>query len=229
MDKFYSGQRAGFMLTVPSHLGLPPPLPMLMGSSNGVMASTSFGVSPSGAAMNTYAASSPVVSPSNQQYEALRFTPMMQQQSILVVPRMEHNAFITSSTASTPLLAQKDITGVSRYLHYEDKDELNPFSDAGDFIDCLRDTDDDGTQGPRADDDGPQLASSILDVHDSSTPSNIVSQQSSEGRDEEKKSSSVRINPKYLRIHAERMHKDQPSLCNSAEEAIINQHVTEPD
>ena len=266
------------MLTVPSHLGLPPPLPMLMGSPNVVMASTSFGVSPSGAAMNTcygspvgssfsisnqaplhvgllspplpimldgsiqdsiiagtfsgvspsratmttYAASSPVVSPfanSNQQYEALRFTPMMQQQSILVVPRMEHDAFITSSTASTPLLAQTDITGVSRYLRYEDKDELNPFSDAGDFIDCLRDTDDDGTQGPRADDDGPQLASSILDVHDS-TPSNIVSQQSSEGRDEEKKSSSVRINPKYLRIHADQMHKDQPSLCNSAEEAM---------
>ena len=179
MDKFYIGQRAGFMLTVPSHLGLPPPLPMLMGSPNGVMASTSFGVSPSGAAMNTcygspvgssfsisnqaplhvgllspplpimldgsiqdsiiagtfsgvspsratmttYAASSPVVSPfanSNQQYEALRFTPMMQQQSILVVPRMEHDAFITSSTASTPLLAQTDLTGVSRYLNFQD-------------------------------------------------------------------------------------------------------------
>jgi hypothetical protein len=100
--------------------------------------------------MTTYAAS-PVVSPfanSNQQYEALRFTPMMQQQSILVVPRMEHlqrhhgashDAFNTSSTASSPLLAQTDITGVSRYLHYEDKDELNHFSDAGDFIDCLRD------------------------------------------------------------------------------------------
>jgi hypothetical protein len=42
-----------------------------------------------------------------------------------------------------------------------------------------------------------------------------------EGRDdEEMKSLSVRINPKYLRIHAERMHKDQPSLCNSAEEAM---------
>jgi hypothetical protein len=32
-----------------------------------------------------------------------------------------------------------------------------------------------------------------------------------EGRDdEEMKSLSVRINPKYLRIHADRMHKDQP-------------------
>ena len=53
MDKFFVGQRAGLMLTVPSHLGLPPPLPMLMGSPNGAMASTSLGVSPSGATMNT--------------------------------------------------------------------------------------------------------------------------------------------------------------------------------
>ena len=53
MDKFYVGQRAGLMFTVPSHLGLPPPLPMLMGSPNGAMASTSLGVSPSGATMNT--------------------------------------------------------------------------------------------------------------------------------------------------------------------------------
>jgi hypothetical protein len=70
---------------------------------------------------------------------------MMQQQSILVVPRMEHlqqrhgaspDVFVTSSTASTPLLAQTELTVVSRYLHYQDKDELNHFSDAGDFIDC---------------------------------------------------------------------------------------------
>ncbi len=54
MDKFYVEQRAGLMLTVPSHLGLPPALPMLMGSPDGVIASTSFGVSPSGAAMNTF-------------------------------------------------------------------------------------------------------------------------------------------------------------------------------
>ena len=42
-----------------------------------------------------------------------------------------------------------------------------------------------------------------------------------EGKDdEEMKSSSVRINPKYLRIHVDRMHKGQPSLCTSAEEAM---------
>ena len=73
---------------------------------------------------------------SNQQYEALRYTPMMQQQSRLVVPRIEHlqqrhglssDVFVTSSTASTPLLAQTDLTGVSRYLRYQDKDELNHF------------------------------------------------------------------------------------------------------
>ena len=157
---------------------------------------------------------------SNQQYEALRYTPMMQQQSRLVVPRIEHlqqrhglssDVFVTSSTASTPLLAQTDLTGVSRYLHYQDKDELNHFSDAGDFIDCLRDTDDDGTQGPRADNDGPYSSSPTFDVHDS-TPSNVLSQQYSDVRDEEKKSLSVRINPTSLRIHADRMHKDQPSL-----------------
>ena len=160
-------------LTIPSHVGLPPPLPMLMmRSPKGVMAAISSGVSPSGATMNTYYgspgessftisirlrcmlvyylspplpimlegsmqdfiiagtfsgvspiratmttyAASLVVSPfenSNQQYEALRYyTPMMQQHSILGVPRMEHlqqrhcaspDAFVTSSTASTPL------------------------------------------------------------------------------------------------------------------------------
>jgi hypothetical protein len=54
-------------------------------------------------------------------------------------------------------LVQTEFTGVSRYLYYQDKDELNHFSDTGGFIDCLRDTDDDGTQGPRADDDGLSL------------------------------------------------------------------------
>ncbi len=50
VDKFYVGQRAGLMLTVPSHVGLPPPLPMLVGSLKGAMAATSSsGVSPSGA------------------------------------------------------------------------------------------------------------------------------------------------------------------------------------
>ena len=135
-----------------------------------IIAGTFSGVSPIRATMTTYAASL-VVSPftnSNQQYEALRYyTPMMQQQSILGVPRMEHlqqrhcastDAFVTSSTARTPLLAQTEFTGVSRYLYYQDKDELNHFSDAGGFIDCLRDSDDDGTQqGPRADDDGLSL------------------------------------------------------------------------
>ena len=60
-----------------------------------------------------------------------------------------------------------------------------------------------------------------MDVHDS-TPSNLSQQSLMEGRDdEEMKSLSVRINPKYLRIHADRMHKDQPFFCTtSAEEAM---------
>ena len=56
MDKFYVGQqRAGLMLTVLSHLGFPPPLPMLMGSPKVPWQLHSRVFLPaSGASMNTY-------------------------------------------------------------------------------------------------------------------------------------------------------------------------------
>jgi hypothetical protein len=140
--------------------------------------------------MATYG--SPVVSPfvisNNQQHQALHYNTPLKHQSILVVPQIQHlqqvhggspSVNVTSSTATTPLILQTQLTsGVSQYHLYQDLSELNPFSDDGDFIDCLRDTDDGGAQFPR---DGtsylasavivPQPATSSLDVPDTTPPS----------------------------------------------------------